>query len=463
MNKLTLLILILFANTILAQTQIGDTFTTTNENEWIGWDVDINYDGSVIAISSIAYPDYDSPDGVVRLFKRNNDQWEQIGEDIVVPEANNGFGYVVSLSESGNRLAIGLPSHDEPFTGCGAVKIYNLTAEGDIESSGFIKGASSYEGIGFSMDLSYDGKVLVFGSQDSEYGIVQVYEEQGEDWILKGSPVESNVYGDKFGFEVMIDSSGNTIAVIAVSIGVLNGEMPKVKVFEFDNEDWQPNEDIITSEDLDNRVQYFALNNAGNLIASRNRDTDYGKVSFYTIQNNQLEPRSDFLLGQALFNLNVESNILSFANDGQLIAVEGSNKINFYEYHNGNWNNLNTTIESEKVIHNMKLSEDGRFVIVSLSGIDFSERAVAVYQIGTINSILEQDFNQLEVYPNPVRSSLFVDDTVFDYTIFELESGKQLKSGYSPNGEIRVNELNAGAYILLVKKQGTTRSLKFVK
>ncbi|MEL6973016.1 MAG: hypothetical protein AAFO02_22820 [Bacteroidota bacterium] len=86
------------------------------------------------------------------------------------------------------------------------------------------------------------------------------------------------------------------------------------------------------------------------------------------------------IAGQLDFNLLPESNIISLAQDGRVIAVEGSSKIKLFRYDDSEWTEDSMVIDTDKVIQNMKLSENGEFLIVSLSGIDFDEREVIIYR-----------------------------------------------------------------------------------
>lgn len=463
MRAILLLAICLGMSALQAQIQIGSPFVTTNENEWIGWDMDISQDGQVIVISSIAYPNYDNPDGVVRVFKRNDDGWTQLGEDIVVEEANNSFGFAVSLSGNGSMLAIGAPSHDSPITGAGAVYLYEITAADEIVAAGLIEGGSSYQGIGFSIDLSHEGNTVVVGSQETEYATVEVYQQQNGNWQLKGNPLASDVYGDKFGNAVRMDSTGNLIVVLAPSLGPLTGEMPNVKVFRNSGSAWQINSDIITSTDFTTKVQYFELNHSGSLIAANRKSSDYGELEFYTIQDNQLVEGSESITGEVDFNLNIESNAISFGEDGQVIAVEGSNKIKVLRYNGSAWTNEYLIEEPGKIIHGLQLAENGRFMIVSFTGTTYSDREVIVYQLGDLNSVEEKIDPDLEFYPNPVRSSLFLELLGFDYEIIEMETGKVLEVGYANDREVDVSDLMPGVYILTVEKEGETTALKFIK
>ena len=82
-------------------------------------------EGDVIAVGSTLYDNYK---GIVRVYKRDNqNNWNQIGSDIKGENENDESG-VVSLSSNGSLLAIGSPqSTKDPGKRNGKVKIYECT------------------------------------------------------------------------------------------------------------------------------------------------------------------------------------------------------------------------------------------------------------------------------------------------------------------------------------------------
>ena len=94
--------------------QLGSTIQGSETNEQSGYSVDLNSDGSILAIGSI---DYDSK-GRVRVYGWNDssDEWHQIGSDIEGQQTDEDTGYSVSLSSDGTILAVGAVSSFETVT-----------------------------------------------------------------------------------------------------------------------------------------------------------------------------------------------------------------------------------------------------------------------------------------------------------------------------------------------------------
>lgn len=84
----------------------------------------------------------------------------------------------------------------------------------------------------------------------------------------------------------------------------------------------------------------------------------------------------------------------------------------------------------------------------------------------TITSIsTQQIFEQVNVFPNPANSILFIDcDTCENsaYLIYNLQ-GQIAKNGLTTNKKIDVSSLPPGVYILKIFSQNLRRTIKFVK
>jgi hypothetical protein len=91
-----------------------------------------------------------------------------VGQDIIGEATDDYFGYSVSLSASGDRLAIGVRQAHEL---AGEVQVHDLIRSSDEGSSGdwslvgeAIRGQSTKDQSGFSVSLSADGRMIAIGS-----------------------------------------------------------------------------------------------------------------------------------------------------------------------------------------------------------------------------------------------------------------------------------------------------------
>ncbi len=69
------------------------------------------------------------------------------------------------------------------------------------------------------------------------------------------------------------------------------------------------------------------------------------------------------------------------------------------------------------------------------------------------------------IYPNPVKDILNVQGKSLDAADFEIHhiTGSKVMTGKLNNGKINVKHLNKGIYIISVRKEGKTSTLKFIK
>jgi len=132
-----------------------------------GSSVDLNADGSVIAIGAPENNGNGSDAGHVRVFELNSSTWVQRGQDIDGEAADDRSGFSVSLSSDGSIVAIGAHQNDGNGNNAGHVRVVgNWTQRGQD-----IDGQATGNLSGFSTELSADGLTVAIGSP----GTVCVY------------------------------------------------------------------------------------------------------------------------------------------------------------------------------------------------------------------------------------------------------------------------------------------------
>lgn len=103
----------------------------------------ISSDGSIVAIGTY---DWNSP---VNVFKNINGVWTKICEPINGDATGDYFGYSISLSDSGDILAIGAYSNDFNGSTSGQVKVFNvrnvINTVSNCESYTWTDGVTYYE------------------------------------------------------------------------------------------------------------------------------------------------------------------------------------------------------------------------------------------------------------------------------------------------------------------------------
>jgi len=244
---------------IMPLTQLGFDIVETGYS-FHPCSIALSKNGSRIAVGA---PGQQTETGRVSVFEYNGDaesgSWELIGTPIDGnARIGQHFGWSVSLSASGNTLAVGAPkeSRKKKF---GYVIVYQFDVNTDPVAardwlqvgSSPIFGTEDFEQFGYSVSLSSDGIVLAVGSPS--YGInsgrASVYELSQADegtgssmWTRRGLIFLDDGEDDaRAGSSVSLSSDGAMLLVGSpghVSSDGNRGGLANVYQFEKSNETW---------------------------------------------------------------------------------------------------------------------------------------------------------------------------------------------------------------------------------
>ena len=103
--------------------QLGEDIDPEMEGDRAGRPVTISKDGQVVALSSSTDIGGENA-GDVRVFKWNGISWEQVGSSIL-GQTGDTFSTAISLSEKGDKLAIGSPNNDINGSNAGRVRVFS--------------------------------------------------------------------------------------------------------------------------------------------------------------------------------------------------------------------------------------------------------------------------------------------------------------------------------------------------
>lgn len=156
--------------------------------------------------------------GAVFRYTQSGSVWTQVQKLIPVGGVILGDHFGESLAISANRLAVGSPGADVPFTAAGSVYIF-------VESGGIylqqdkISIAGGANGDSFGNSVAIEGNTMVGGAVQytpivgqPAFGAAYVYEFNGSAWVSQGRLTASDgATVDRFGYSVAV--SNNAIAV----------------------------------------------------------------------------------------------------------------------------------------------------------------------------------------------------------------------------------------------------------
>ena len=185
-------------------------------------------DGKTIIVGASADETTISGSGLVYVFDRNGNEFNQVGilSSGIFANTNDEFGFSVATSADGKTIVVGAPADQTAGSNTGLVYIFERNGN-SFNQVGILTGTNSVQSedlFGYSVAISADGKTIAVGAKDDEIGanpatgIVYVYDRVVNSFnqvgILTGT--FSTQSGDRFGNSVAISADGKRIVVGAM-------------------------------------------------------------------------------------------------------------------------------------------------------------------------------------------------------------------------------------------------------
>ena len=245
--------LLLMSTTVSAQIQIGEDIDGEAAYDESGWSVSMSSTGNRVAIGAQSNDGNGFDSGHVRVYQWSGTAWEQLGDDIDGEAIYDDSGWSVSMSANGDRLAIGSRDNDGGGFSSGHVRVYQWSGSDWLQLGDDIDGESAYDYFGVSVSMSPDGNRVAAGgigndSNGFDAGQVRVFRWSGSNWVQLGNEINGEAAYDESGSSVSISSDGNRLAIGGPGNdgnGINSGH---VRVFEWSGDDWQQLGDDIDGE-----------------------------------------------------------------------------------------------------------------------------------------------------------------------------------------------------------------------
>ena len=169
--------------------------------------------------------------GHVRVYAESGGTWTQVGSDIDGEAADDGSGSSVSLSSDGTRVAIGAWGNKGNGHVAGHVRVYEESVGTWTQVGADIDGAARGDWFGFSVSLSAVGTRVAIGApfngdNGNFAGHVRVYVENGGTWTQVGPDIDGEAADDQSGI-VSLSSDGTRMA-----IGASSNDAGHVRVYD---------------------------------------------------------------------------------------------------------------------------------------------------------------------------------------------------------------------------------------
>ena len=207
-----------------AWTQVGSVIGHhTVSGSRNGWAVSISGDGNTVAVGSrVDSPGTDS--GSVTSFTLVGATWTLKGAVIATGLTGDRTGYALSrMSTDGNIVAFSDYLYDKQssetdlggvsgnsHTNAGRVRVFKYENGSWSQRGSSLIGENASDSLGFRVQMSEDGKYLIFSSQAGSK--VYIFEWNGTTYVQRGSTL-TGVAGDQFGESVDISKDGSIVAV----------------------------------------------------------------------------------------------------------------------------------------------------------------------------------------------------------------------------------------------------------
>ncbi|WP_405610463.1 T9SS type A sorting domain-containing protein [Polaribacter sp. Asnod1-A03] len=429
-----LLLFILFPFYLFGQTQIGQDIDGESAGDFSGHSISLSSDGNILAIGAIDNDGNGISSGHVRIFRNNNNVWEQIGSDIDGEGSYNQFGVSVSLSSDGNTLAVGAPLNSLTGGGfeSGHVRIYRNNNDVWEQIGDDIDGPeSSYSGN--SVSLSSDGSIVAIGIQNysdntnflPKVGQVRIYRNNNNTWEQIGNNINGQTAYDYFGEVVSLSSNGNIIAIGASNNDTNGLSSGQVRIYKNIDNYWTQVGNEINGDNIGASFgSFISLSSDGNILAiggsmvTENGDFT-GKVKVYkNIDNNWVQLGNEFIGSPA----NRLGSSVELNSDGSIIAIslEYANffkgLVKIYKFIDNNWIQLGNDIigesESDQFGSSLSLSFNGNIIAIGAiynaeNGTDSGH--VRVYDLSVVLSTEESNVFNFSMYPNPSKNKFNIE------------------------------------------------------
>lgn len=457
----------------------------------------ISANGNVVAFAAILnYENYEGMPkdaGFVDVFHQVNGVWTQKGSRIKGTLLNEKSGTSISLNADGSIIAIGSPEANSTTTNDGRVRIYMYVGNDWVLMGNIISGLQQYASMGYSLQLNNTGNTIAIGIPTGNvsnvyYGLVKVYEFNGTQWIQKGNTIVGNSADELFGISVAMNASGDRIVVGADDNDTGGSNKGKASVYSFNSGSWTQTGNALFGETVEGHFgRKVAINNSGNSIAISepfwgSNSNQFGQTKIFELNSNTWVQKGNSIIGSAIGDLSGSS--ISFGLDGSQIAIGevgfndvGNNRgrVRVFKFQSNSWAINSSIVGAENNADfgaSSKLSENADKIVIgaprSSAFTTFSGFGV-IYSQPTLSTDNFEANTPIKVYPNPTTHKIYIEndlnDVVEKIEILDIYGRKILSSNNTKESKISfdLEGFTNGIYIVEIKSDFKTETFKIIK
>ena len=405
---------------INAQYQIGQDIVGEAAWDQLGNTTAISANGTRIVLGSNRYSGAGIFYGQVKIYDYNGTSWEQVGNEILGTHNYNGIGAIVSISADGSLVAFSTKnSSDTPgqLTNLKEVFVYELNGNDWIQKGQKIRENNFSDLFGNALSISDDGNRLAIGADKRAVGAsgvpyVEIYEfeKESDSWIQIGQTLEGKL-NSAFGGSVSLSSDGSILAIGVPSDNHTN-------VYQFNNDTWSlMGQELFgesgvgrlfgTSVSLSNDGQKLAIgdhtNSANGSLAGHVRVFNYDANGTWSQYGNDIDGENA---------QDISGTSISLAGDGNTVAIgayrNGGNgneagHARVYKFANNDWQQVFLDIDGDNIEDELgfsvSLSDDGNSLLVGARNNDSNGTNAGLARVYSFVENINTDANLLLDYP----------------------------------------------------------------
>jgi hypothetical protein len=266
--------------------------------------ISLSGDGSVFAFGK---PNFNSQAGKVEIYSWNGSSWIQKGS-ILNGSSGDSFGYSLSLSNTGNTIAIGAYSGQSSQ---GYAKVYEFISNDWQLKGSQINGDNTNDEFTRSISLSLDGTTFAGGSPSSNY--VKIFSWNGSAWTQKGLTLTGEA-SSRYSESIQLSSDGSLIAIGAPNFSTNTGY---TKVFEFVSNSWMQKGSTLNGAAINEYFGYsVSLSGTDLAVGAYGGTTNTGYLKYYKWINSSWQQKGGTVSGSSTGN-----------NFGYSVALSSNNKM----------------------------------------------------------------------------------------------------------------------------------------
>mgnify|MGYP003630982979 FL=1 len=491
----TFLMLFLCPFIMFAQwTQIGNDIDGEAINDQSGYAISLSADGNTVVIGAPFNDANGSASGHVRIYENSANVWQQKGNDIDGINAGDAFGFSVSISADSNTIAVGVPDSNINGFSSGNAKVFQFQGNDWIQVGDDIVGKNTFNNSGYSVSLSDDGNRVAIGAPDAvivtnvgrNYGHVRIYELQSDAWVQIGSDIEGENPEDNSGFSVSLNQDGSIVAIGAPNNNDAVQGAGQVRVYALETDTW-----MLVGADIDGVALNdkfggaVSLNNQGNILAVGALDhAGIGQVRVFENLANTWTQIGSAIDGESVsddfgisVSLNATGTILAVGaiyNSGFILDA-GHTRV--YKNQSGNWQQIDDDIDGEALQDrsgiSVSLSADGSIVAIGAYLNDGNgSNSGQVRLFSNTNALNVKTVNlqdKFTVYPNPTTTQIHIDlkeiNNHYKVQLYNMEGKLLYSQDHTNTNHITINmaTFSKGIYVLKLQLDNTQKTLKVIK